>query len=186
MAEKGETKILAIITICIILVSIMFSGCFDNNDDNYNNENNKNNYAKASDLRLILEIDNQSLKNGINLTIKLKNISNHSIKIDRHFRLDRNFLDLYLIGPNNESLNIFYGQTDREIKYIIFESNQYLEYNISLKRKSISHKIINQDGTYEKQSWDWNTKGCYTIFATYHVFSSGIKIKSNIIEFNIE
>ena len=32
MAEKGGTRILAIITICIVLISILFSGCFNNVD----------------------------------------------------------------------------------------------------------------------------------------------------------
>ncbi len=36
MAEKGGTKILAIVTICVILFPILFSGCVD---DNSNNEN---------------------------------------------------------------------------------------------------------------------------------------------------
>jgi hypothetical protein len=37
MAEKGETKIMAIITICVILLSISFSGCVgdDENEEEY-------------------------------------------------------------------------------------------------------------------------------------------------------
>ena len=34
MAEKGGTKILAIITICIMLVTILFSGCIDQAERN--------------------------------------------------------------------------------------------------------------------------------------------------------
>jgi hypothetical protein len=36
MAEKGETKIVAIVTICVILLSISFSGCFEEEkEDDY-------------------------------------------------------------------------------------------------------------------------------------------------------
>jgi hypothetical protein len=41
MAEKGGTRILGIVTICVILMSISFSGCFDDvrdGDENIQNE----------------------------------------------------------------------------------------------------------------------------------------------------
>jgi hypothetical protein len=59
MAEKGENKNLIIITICIILISIGFNGCVENEKDN----NKKNNdiyfllsYSRDSDIEVNISV----------------------------------------------------------------------------------------------------------------------------------
>ena len=46
MAEKGETKIFAIITICIMLVSIGFAGCIEDDENNEKNKNKNRPFSK--------------------------------------------------------------------------------------------------------------------------------------------
>ena len=51
MAEKGETKIIAIITICIMLISIGLSGCVD--DDN----NKKDEYEVYLKISIVVSVE---------------------------------------------------------------------------------------------------------------------------------
>jgi hypothetical protein len=59
MAEKGETKIMAIITICVILLSISFSGCVGDDEKDDDNNYKFNNRFRIQILTDI--IDNYTL-----------------------------------------------------------------------------------------------------------------------------
>ena len=150
---------------------------------NKDNNNENNNFSKASDLNLIIEINNESLKNNINLSFKLINIQNYAIIIEDYFIPDNSILELFLTVPNNETFYIPLGISDRlTTNYIILETGEFLEFQIFLKDFPIYYKIEN--GTYIEIMWDWTFKGIYEIWATYKISPSEI-IYSNILEFEI-
>lgn len=171
-------RIFIIITIFILL--IFFSGCINNKNDNEKN----NDYIKSyefSDLKLTLEIDNKTLNDGINLTIKLMNIKDYPIRIYKYFHLGLHFLDLYLIGPNNTTLDIFLGAPQILGEIVILYPNQYLIENITLKNEDITYLVPDQNESLIRIDWEWKQKGKYVTWAIYRE-----EIKSNVIEFEIK
>jgi Tol biopolymer transport system component len=59
MAEKGGTKTLAIVTILIILISIGFSGCINNKDDNNTNKNDQDKPVSEGNIWM-MDIDEKN------------------------------------------------------------------------------------------------------------------------------
>jgi hypothetical protein len=162
------------IRIIIFLISlILISGCISENKQSKNHSEN-------IDYKLTLEIDNQSLNDNINFTIKLINIKETSISIINYFQLAINYLDLFIIGPDNITLDILSGNLNIDADFITLYPNEYLQLNVSLRNEYITYVIANDDGTFDRLVWNWEKKGKYTVWAVFQQ-----KYKSNVIEFEI-
>lgn len=142
-------------------------------------------YATSNDLSLEIKMKKKyNRTEDILISILLINKNQSAKRVGRHFDLDRgNCLDLYLEGPNNETLYILYGETGALPGEIILEHNEYLIMNISLKDQEITYRVKNPDGTYSGGEWDWNNTGIYTIWCKYSMVSP--PIVSNKIKFEI-
>lgn len=174
MAEKGETKILVIITIIIILFSILFSGCVgDGKDENNNNKDaNEENIYSISNLNLTLEINNNSTENRLNFTIKLTNIRDYPVKVERQFVLNDNYLNLIITNPLNKTIHFPSYHGDYAYRYITLNPNETLIHNTSINLIEFL-PFLNQDnelisGKYIFQAEYWN------------------RLRSNIIIYEIE
>ena len=142
-------------------------------------------YATSNDLSLEIKMKKKyNRTEDILISILLINKNQSAKRVPRYFDLDRdNCLDLYLEGPNNETLYISYAEDGGLPEYIILEHNEYLIKNISLKDLKITYRVKNPDGTYSGGEWDWNNTGIYTIWCKYSMISP--PIFSNKIKFEI-
>jgi hypothetical protein len=144
MAEKGGTKIIAIITICIMLFTIGFSGCVEDEDENE---------AKYT-FRLYVDFENDKSNNYLIIPFPVnKNITN-KVLMNKLTELKYEFtneISPYGIGINitlKNFINIsFKGKSNDEMFY----------YEFSMLNDSIYYK----KGDY----WIYSTCNC-TIF--YH------------------
>jgi len=168
--------------IIILIIIIFFSSYIIIKN---NNDNEKIKYAESSDLKLTIELDNQSLNNGINLTIKLININNIPIKILKYFHEGLNFLEIYITGPNNTNLTIISGHDEFHHDYIILKPNEFLIENISLKDDlNVTSRELISNGSYRLIKWNWDTKGKYIVWVVYEFKDPNLY--SNSIEFEIK
>ena len=117
MAVKGGTKILAIFTICIILVTIGFSGCFGDDDGK---ENDKNEYICS--YRYQIEINSSSYQYELNVPLPVYGDENRNIHV----------------SPIIEDLKIVQGNVSFEIENTL--------YGPSLKIIGKGYALINLSG----------------------------------------
>lgn len=164
MVEKGEKKILAIVTIIIVLISIGFSGCVEEEKDE--GENDKIKDAESNDLQL--EIEQYKDFEPVNkvhtndsyfdLFIKLINIDNNPIKIDWWFHLGSN-VHGKMIGPNNETYTISTKISPDIVHNIVtLKPGEYLESGIAGNVLIINETLKNRwngtpIGKYQIQCW---------------------------------
>ena len=168
-------KKIILILLCFI-TSLMLSGCIFNNS----NSNEESEYATNSDLELTIKRDNDSLSFEIELT----NINIESVKIDKWFNLDINFLDVYIKGPDNESLNIFYGESNRPNEIMILEPGDHLSLKLPLDELEITYNVLVNDEKNHEELWDWSTSGQYSIYTVYNGAIGG-EVQSNHLQFEI-
>jgi hypothetical protein len=145
MAEKGETKIIGIFTICVILISIGFSGCVE--DDDGKNE------VKYT-FELYVEIENNYSDNYLILPFPVYRNRTNDVLMKKLTDLKyeyNNESTPYGIGINltlNNKINISFNDKSND---------EMFQYEFSMLNNSISYKI----GDY----WIYSTCNC-TIF--YH------------------
>jgi len=190
LREAFAKKIGYIIIPVALIIILSFSGCTTNDKVKENNikedsSDKEIEYATSNDLSLEIRMkERYNRTEDILLSILLINKNQSAKRVARYFELDRgNCLDLYLEGPNNETLYIFYAEDGGLPEYIILEHNEYLIKNISLKDLKITYRVKNPDGTYSGGEWDWNNTGIYTIWCKYSMISP--PIFSNKIKFEI-
>jgi hypothetical protein len=169
MAEKGGTKIIITITICIMLVTIGFSGCVEDEKDNTDN-------AKASDLKLSISMDQTSTNisnKHLSVNVTLSNVKDSPIKIQKSFKVGT-WLKVEIISPRNENLETALLQEELEDEKIVFKAHEQIEYTFSI----FSIDYLNENG--EKYNWKI---GNYTLYFRY-LFTEPDVI-SNELQFKI-
>jgi hypothetical protein len=127
MTEKGETKIIAIVTIFIILLSISFSGCFEDDD-------NKIDTAKESDLELFISMNKTSTKisnRNLLVNVTLSNVKDSPIKIQKSFQVGT-WLKVEIISSTNETLEAELIQAELKDEKIVFKANEQIVYIFSI------------------------------------------------------
>jgi hypothetical protein len=141
MAEKGETRIIAIFTICIILISLSFSGCIGNDD-----ENNKE--KKEISLEYILKAN-------------IDNSFQYTLFFPAYQDIHRNFSDLNKdIIVKNGIVEINKINTKNGIalelssnKSFIIELNMTYDYKIIDNFKGLSMQYINYTNNHFEGYW---------------------------------
>jgi hypothetical protein len=99
MVKKSETKILAIISICIILLTIGFSGCFDNEKS----ENDQKEMRETFGVRIthVNLVDGSEISGSFNITWDIV-----KIPLANAILLPGNFTDLHYSLNNETNWNL--------------------------------------------------------------------------------
>jgi hypothetical protein len=158
MAEKGETKILVIITICVILISILLSGCIESdNDDKKVTEENDLVFSIESD-KLVINSSSPSL----NLSFILKNLSNNSIRIFSWFDINTTIS----VQLSNNLNNYTYGNLHiylLKANFTFIKPYQTKIYKINIKNIRFINLSNDSEGIF-----NYNIPGNYTLVAFYN------------------
>jgi hypothetical protein len=168
MAEKGETKILAIFTICFMLISIGLSGCVEEDESSY--------YPKEEDLELQLSLNKHEFKindTTVEVNITLKNISTKTLKLEYLFSIGI-FIDVWVTTESNNTIHPLFYEIDPSRKTIILKSNEFLKENFFF----FEYIWYNSNNDFH-----W-IPGNYTINSNYQYYEMQ-KIESNPFNFKI-
>jgi uncharacterized protein YcfL len=160
------------IILLIIILTIMI-GCISNNNNNKENIQ----HPKFGDLEIIIEMEsniyNYNESVSIIISIILKNKSNNTVDINKHYFDEFTFYFIY-----NDTLFEAAKSSDNYYKneYISLMSGEEIKRDIVLSE--FSH-FANKSNTvlYTLQ------KGNYTVYSTYSY--DGGKIESNYLDFKI-
>jgi hypothetical protein len=167
MREMGETKIITILTICIMLVSVGLSGCV---------EEEKIENIEALDNLTGLEVDfklkiitNPILLNSEEIIIKvsIKNQEEMGIRIYKYANYG-----IYIINPDNISYSIKRGNISLDHTKMILKPNNIHSFEMNLKDE------IYENQTDGKLSWEKVGK--------YEIKAMAYYIESNWVEFEIK
>ena len=134
----------------------------------YNVYLNSLDHVHSDELSLVASLDELDLEQpSIKISATLENIGSHTRWIDSWFELDRLFLDINLTGPDNTTLYLLYGMTDRVISHTIFSPGESLVLTIDLVSEIVTFISFDGDGNYSQSPWDWNTPGNYSFYFIY-------------------
>jgi hypothetical protein len=181
MAEKGETKILAIVTILIILISIGFSGCIGD-DDNSRNNNNNIKYKEKDDLLFFIHSDISVINSSspsLNLSFILKNLSNNSIRIFSWFDIDTTIS----IQLSDNVKNYTFGNIHKylmEVNYTFIKPYETMNYTVNINNIT----LLNLSNNIEN-SFNYDKPGNYTLIAYYNFKDFKPWLKSNELQIEI-
>jgi hypothetical protein len=158
---KGGTKILVIITICIILLSISFSGCFEDGKDEGKDDNELNN--KKVNLNYQLIIKNSTINSIIYLPCIMDYnddiVNNKNISIDggKIVEKESNYGTCYEITNDEENLNLnINGIYEYSIPVIYTGSDRLLYLSL--------YKDQNNNGYFDSKDFTINSSVFYNIY----------------------
>jgi hypothetical protein len=143
MADSGGTRIIAFVTICIILLSISFSGCFEDGD-------NSNNYKEECIYDFKLNIQCNSSNYLLNVPIAVYSDDDKNIHISKinddlelikgkaSFEIEETFL-----GPSlkiNGSLNVEIGYSGTDLnKFLVNNDYSTLFLSMTIDKDKDGH-----------------------------------------------
>lgn len=159
MAEKGETRILGIFVICIILISISFSGCVEEKNNESKNSNDIK-HASPDEVELILEFDNTTIpKNYTSFKGRLiiKNIVIYDIFVSKDFQYGNEIQFSLYNNETNFTTKILHGDPPGNL--IKLSQNDTTTYNFDLIYYQFSNP---NEGKLDKPN-----EGKYEIVAIY-------------------
>jgi hypothetical protein len=169
MAEKGGTKTITVITICIMLITIGFSGCIGDDEDKVVDEEIPN--AELGDLGMTISSDNDiyfTNSKHINISIEIKNIANYSVKIYEWYK---KYIEISITSPKNQTYiadyRYFFANLTHVPKKIEIKSNDFVKFNMDIKDP-------------HKSNINWNITGIYILEGNYDDI-----VNSNFLSINI-